>query len=105
MRGDYEQRLRDYNMCSHPGSGHEHDARHDWEQPLTTIELAAAKAQGCAGCVWFSVWTGSGAHRRGDCRHAANQSVSVLTEDDRTARYTYDSDWCSEWRGEPTKEG
>lgn len=86
MRGFFEQRVAD-SYDSYTGA-----VETFWlNAPLTTEEIAAAKAQGCAGCVW---WTATTTRRAAACHHAS-KAGAVQADPDF---------WCSEWRGEPSKE-
>jgi hypothetical protein len=62
-----------------------------WSDPLNNAELAAAKKQGCAGCVWFAILPHEFC---GLCHHAVRSGSENVSKDF----------WCSEWRGEPSEE-
>ena len=95
MRGFFNNRARELaDLCERTT-----DARDpvrlgyslQYQGPLTAAELAAAKAQKCRGCAWFSKQT---QEYTSLCHHMANATSRLIAPD-------Y---WCSEWRGEPSKE-
>lgn len=88
MRGFYVQR---YTSLWQNETKHQSLEIADFHGPLTADELAAAKAQKCRGCAWFSRQTQEYASL---CHHMANATSRMIAPD-------Y---WCSEWRGEPSKE-
>jgi hypothetical protein len=86
MRGFFEHRVAEFRR-SDKGA-----VETFWlNAPLDKYELAAAKAQKCRGCAWFSKQT---QEYTSLCHHMANATSRLIAPD-------Y---WCSEWRGEPSKE-
>ena len=92
MRGFYESRRADVDEAHDRYSANDMEmAKIAWSAPLGNDEIAAAKREGCAGCVWSD-----GTSQEMACNRTA-PAVDVGPRN-----------WCSEWRQKPatdTSEG
>lgn len=95
MRGFYSERA---GMCAsllrlaREGKRGPTEAMLLWEEQLTDDEIAAAKREGCVGCVWSAE------------RLKEGYAALVCAKEPQDVIVSGGMHWCGEWRQAPRQE-